>query len=96
MNTITTAILSACGGAIFTFILANLKKVRARGKVFKSLAHNALFYECKRLIDKGSMTTDELENLNYLWEGYHGMGLNGSGECLYNRCKELPLEDKNE
>lgn len=93
MTALINTILGAIGGAIFTYCVTSLKKAKAKDAVIKSMAHNALFYECKRLLEKGSISTDEMENLTYLWEGYHGMGLNGTGETLYTKCINLPLED---
>jgi len=38
------------------------------------------------------MTEDELENLNYLHDAYTSLGLNGTGEELYRRCLEKPIQ----
>ena len=47
---------------------------------------------CRYILAKGSMTEDELENLNYLHDTYKGLGMNGTGDELYRRCLELPIE----
>lgn len=91
MTTIITSMLSAAGGAIFAYLYSQLKKSQAQNKVIKSLAHDRLFSEAKRLISQGYTTVEELENLEYLWTGYSGMGLNGTGEALYNKCKNLDI-----
>lgn len=93
MSTIFTAILGACGGAIFTALALGAKRIVGLTEAVKALSHDALFTRCEALIKKGSITTDELENLTILYAAYHKQGLNGSGEELYNRAKVLPLDN---
>lgn len=92
METIITAILAATGGAIFTWITIGAKRLASLTKVIKALSHDALFSRCEALILKGSITTDELENLDLLYDAYSGLGMNGAGKELYERAKSLPLE----
>ena len=94
--TVSTAVLGAIGGAvggaIFAWIALGAKRLSALTKVIKALSHDALFTRCEALISKGSITADELENLNLLFEAYDDLGMNGAGAELYNRAKALPLE----
>ena len=83
---------AACGGLV-TWIVAGTKRLRSLTKVIKALSHDALYTRCEWLIGKGSISTDDLENLNMLYEAYHGLGMNGAGEELYNRAKSLPLKN---
>lgn len=82
---------AACGGLV-TWIVAGTRRLRALQDVIKALSHDALFSRCEQLIDRGKISTDDLENLNLLYEAYRGLGMNGAGEELYNRAKSLPLE----
>lgn len=96
MITISTAALGAIGGAIggavFAWIVLGARRLSSMTKVIKALAHDALFTRCETLIKAGNITTDELENLDLLYDAYSGLGMNGAGEELYKRCKALPLE----
>ena len=92
METIITAILAATGGAIFTWITIGAKRLASLTKVIKALSHDALFTRCEYLIKQGSISTDELENLDLLFDAYSGLGMNGAGKELYNRAKALPLD----
>lgn len=56
-----------------------------------AILHNEIYKQCSYFIDQGEITIDDLDNLEYLWDGYHGLGGNGTGELLYNRVRELPL-----
>lgn len=82
---------SVCGGLI-TWVTLGAKRMKAMQQVIKALSHDALFSRCEQLIERGKISTDDLENLNMLYEAYHELGLNGAGKELYNRAKSLPLE----
>ena len=56
-----------------------------------SILHDRIFQACMYFITKGEITADELENLEYLYKGYSGMGGNGTCETLYNRVKALKI-----
>ena len=84
-------ICAACGGLI-TWITVGTKRLRALTKVIKALSHDALFTRCEWLISRGTISKDDLENLDMLYDAYHDLGMNGAGEELYNRAKALPLK----
>lgn len=54
-----------------------------------ALLHDKIYTQCSFYIDQGWIAIDDLENLDYLWRGYHGLNGNGMGETLYNKVKEL-------
>ena len=85
-------ICAICGGAV-TWLVAGTRRLKSLTKVIKALSHDALFTRCEVLILKGSISTDELENLDMLYDAYKGLGMNGAGAELYNRCKTLPLDN---
>lgn len=91
INTILNYFLCAICGGLVTWIVTGTKRITSLQKVIKALSHDALFTRCEWLIAKGSITSDDLENLNMLYEAYHDLGMNGAGEELYNRAKGLPL-----
>ena len=60
-----------------------------------ALLHDRLYQGCTHHINNGYITTEELKNMEYLYNGYHELGGNGTGTELYERVKDLPLkEDK--
>ena len=91
MDTIINYFLCAACGGLVTWIVVGTRRLRSLQNVIRALSHDALFTRCEQLIDKGNISTDDLENLNLLYEAYHGLGMNGAGEELYNRAKALPL-----
>lgn len=59
-----------------------------------AINHDRLYQACTFFILTGEITIDELKNLEYLYEGYHALGGNGTGTELYEKCKNLPIVDK--
>lgn len=56
-----------------------------------AILHNEIYKQCTYFISQGEISVDDLDNLDYLWRGYHRLGGNDTGELLYNRVKELPI-----
>lgn len=56
-----------------------------------SLLHDRIYQACQYHIASGHITVQDLDNLEYLYKGYRGLGGNGTGEELYKRCKSLPI-----
>lgn len=60
-----------------------------------AILHDRLYTECERLIGRGSVTIDELNNLTHIYNGYHALGGNGTGTALYERCvSTLKIENR--
>lgn len=57
-----------------------------------AILHNEIYKQCSYFIEQGEIAVDDLDNLEYLWRGYHGLGGNGTGELLYNRVRNLPIK----
>lgn len=92
---IINSILAACGAAIFTGICVWVKglyvKSKNYDKALKALSHDAFFKYCRRLHPQETLTESELENLNFLYEGYHSLGLNSTGDKLYQQIIAKPV-----
>ena len=70
------------------------KRQKEFESALKALAHDSFYRQCRTLLPQDSITEDELENLNYLHDAYTSLGLNGTGEELYKRCLEKPIEQR--
>lgn len=95
---IINAILTACGGAIFTglcvWVKGLYKKSKTYDKAVKALAHDAYFRYCRYLLPEETLTAEEVENINYLYDSYHALGLNSTGDKLYNEIIKKPVKSK--
>ncbi|MFW3538198.1 hypothetical protein [Vagococcus fluvialis] len=57
-----------------------------------ALSHDKLYTYCTTYIERGYVTVGELDNLEYLFSSYKGLGGNGTGEHLYNEVKKLKIK----
>lgn len=62
------------------------------------LQHHDLYKTCQTYLDRGYVSTADLNDLDYLFKPYKALGGNGTGELLYNRVHDLEIrkEDTNE
>lgn len=56
-----------------------------------AILHDRIYQVCQYHIQNDYITIQDLDNLEYLYQGYSGLGGNGTGEELYKRCKALRL-----
>lgn len=101
---INSVMLALGFGGIGSILIATFKRIkRSREETelrFKNLEfanvallHDKIYQQCTTFINDGWISVDDLENLDYLWRGYHNLGGNGTGEILYNKVKALPNKD---
>lgn len=57
-----------------------------------AILHDRLYQACRHYIEQGCCPLNDMKNLEYLYQGYHDLGGNGTCEELYRRCRALPLE----
>ncbi|MDY5031026.1 MAG: hypothetical protein SPF18_03935 [Blautia sp.] len=91
-------ILTGCVAGGFKWISAKLKARKEEDDAIKegvlALLHDRLYQGCKYYIHQGEISDDEMKNMEYLYNGYHALGGNGTGTELYNRIKKLPLKEE--
>lgn len=87
-------------GLIGAALLAGYRRLVKQEKERKAIKagllailHDRLYSECSRYIAQGSIDTDGLRNMDYLYRSYHALGGNGTGTELYNRAKGLPIKN---
>ena len=67
------------------------KNIKSADKqMILGLGHDRLFDLCVKYIERGWITADELENLNYLFEPYKSLGGNVTCERLMEDVFKLP------
>lgn len=66
------------------------KSIQAMSDCVKGMAHNTIVHVCKKQIDQGYVTVDELDNVKGIYEPYKRMGGNGTGETYYEEMEKLP------
>ena len=95
LNSAITSLIGTLIGVIVGAIVVAFKTKISNGKAYedavKALTHDAFFRYCRYVLKEEELTTETLKNLEHLHESYKALGLNGTGEKLYEQCKALPL-----
>jgi len=85
------------GGALFGWFLSQWQTHRKHGKAIDAglvgLLHHEVYMLCNRHIETGYISTDDLDDLNYLFRSYKSLGGNGTGEALYNKVLQLQIKN---
>ena len=67
------------------------KKIEDLTKGQVALLHNSIFKSAIEYLEKGQITTHEMDNLKVMYESYRNMGGNGTAKLLMekveNKCK---------
>lgn len=107
ISVFVNGLLGAAAAAVIASAVAFIKYLARRSKeaayiskaewnaislAVKASIHDQLHRCCRCLADEGGLTEDEVENLGHLFKGYKAMGLNGTGEKLYNQIMKKPIK----
>lgn len=98
VNSILMALGFGSITTIVTMIFKTGKKARLETenrfisleKANVAMLHDKIYKQCTEFLVQGWISVDDLENLDYLWRGYKGLGGNGTGEVLYKKVQDLP------
>jgi len=58
-----------------------------------AILHDSLYRTCQYFLQKGAISIQDLDNLEYMYKSYRKLGGNGVCEELYERCKRLNIVD---
>ena len=94
---ITTIIVSLIAGltssSFLAFLSATLTKHDKFSQMLLGLGHHEILEDGQKLIDKGFVTIQELDDFNhYLFEPYKALGGNGTGEEVAKKVNSLPIK----
>ena len=89
-----TAVFASTGfWTLINTIYQNKAKSRtAERAALVALLHDRIYELSQKYIDRGSVTVDEYDNLNYLWEPYNDLGGNGTGKKLFEEVGKLDIK----
>ena len=96
---IVTVIISVFASSGFwAFALGIYEKKRKResaeDRAIRALLHDRVFEISKQLIKRGSVSTEEYDNLKYLYEPYQELGGNGTCQRLKAEVDKLPINEQ--
>ena len=92
---IINSFLSACGAGVLTLLILAIKwfvkKISADALTIKALTHDAYFRNCHDLLPLETLTEDESDNHDYMWQAYRAQKLNGTGQKLHEQILAKPV-----
>lgn len=98
MDQIVIAIVGS--NALFTFIQFLItrhdRKKDPEAQILLGIGHDRIVYLCRKAIQRGYTTTEEVDNITGIYEPYTKMGGNGSGKKVYTEYMKLPLKEEKE
>ncbi|WP_273706273.1 hypothetical protein [Leuconostoc mesenteroides] len=86
-------ILGLTGTSIFGWIKVWSGQFKLLKNASLATLHSQLYEKGGRYIVRGAITLSELDDLEYTWQAYKCLGGNGTGEKIYQKCRELPISD---
>lgn len=94
--TIIVSIFASTGfwTLINTLVQNNKTRKSVERTALLGLLHDKIYSLCQQYINKGYVTLEEFENLEYLYRPYKQMGGNGTGEKLYKAVLALPMRNE--
>lgn len=94
METYIPLIVALIGSGVWTFVLELIKmrseKCSAEKKMLLGLGHDVLFQRLSHYIERGYIEVSELDNVEFIFRPYLGLGGNGTIKVLYDEVCRLP------
>lgn len=85
--------LSAVVSGAVTLISKRMDKKNANNDLLLAIARDRIKHNCRKFIEVGEVTLDELEDLENLHVCYHDGGGNGYCESLMQKVRALPVKN---
>lgn len=79
---------------IYKIIKKNTALHTANADGCLALLHSKLYMRCEEIICDGCISTQELEEIEALYDAYHELGGNGTGTKLYEEAISQPVDPK--
>lgn len=87
------AILSGC----YVRITTEVKRREAETKALKNgvlaMLHDRMWQAGRFYLNNGSISMEELNNFDGLYEAYHALGGNGTGTEIYHRIHQMKIKN---
>lgn len=92
-------IITLIGSGVWSFLIEFIKlrteKASAEKKMLLGLGHDVLYQRLTYYLERGYIEPAELQNVEYVFRPYLGLGGNGIIKVLYEKVCELPQKETN-
>lgn len=90
-------IITLLGSGVWSFLIEFIKirseKTSAEKKMLLGLGHDVLYQRLTYYLERGYIEPAELQNVEYVFRPYLGLGGNGIIKVLYEKVCELPQKE---
>lgn len=87
-------LVALVGSGVWTFLIELIKlrseNTSAEKKMLLGLGHDVLYQRLSHYIERGYIELSELDNVEYVFRPYLGLGGNGTIKVLYDEVCKLP------
>lgn len=94
MEAYVPVIVALVGSGVWTFLIELIKmrseKCSSEKKMLLGLGHDVLYQRLCHYIERGYIELSELDNVEYVFRPYLGLGGNGTIKVLYDEVCTLP------
>lgn len=94
METYIPIIVAFVGSGVWAFLIEIIKlkseKCSSEKKMLLGLGHDVLYQRLCHYIERGFIELSELDNVEYVFRPYLGLGGNGTIKVLYDEVCKLP------
>ena len=94
METYIPVLVALVGSGVWTFLIEMIKlkseKCSSEKKMLLGLGHDVLYQRLSHYIERGYIELSELDNVEYVFRPYLGLGGNGTIKVLYDEVCQLP------
>ena len=77
---------------IQTLVTYKLNKDSNEKQALKSLLRDAIYKRCEKILREGTVTKEDLENIEGLYNPYIALGGNGTAKKMVDEVKSLHLD----
>ena len=78
---------------LWSYLSIKQSKHDVKAEMLIGLGHDRIRNLGLEYINRGYITTDELDNINYLWRPYTKLGGNGTAEQIMDKVKKLDIRN---
>lgn len=89
IKTVLALVLGGIYGAGIAWAKSKKTSIDAFEGAIKATVHDSYFRMCRYLLstESDSITEADYENFEHLYQSYHSLGMNGTGDKLYEQIK---------
>ena len=87
---LVTSLLAFVVKHLYNTVKKQQEREQVREEGIKALLHDRIYQVGNFYLTRGYCTIEDRDNLECMFRPYVGLGGNGTGQDIYDRCRKLP------